>query len=87
MVSIGFGQLQTNCSVYMELRKDEVRLRKDKEESLNFLQKMASAHKMDINMAVKNAILSSQSQYQAEQARLPWPTGRQNSRMILSSTI
>lgn len=42
----------------MELRKDGFRLRSDEEESLDFLQKMVTAHKMDINVTIRNAILS-----------------------------
>lgn len=44
--------------LYMEHKKDGVRTKKDEEEALTFLQKMAISRKMDINMAVRNATLT-----------------------------
>lgn len=42
----------------MELKKDGVRAQRKEEESLVFLQKMASSQKMDIIVAVRNATLA-----------------------------
>lgn len=84
-MSGGFDQLQIDWNLYVELQKEGVKPCREEKESLYFLQKMATAHQMDINMIMRNTILSWKSQFQAEHTQLPQPTIHQNTWMILPS--
>lgn len=61
----------------MELQKEEKSPTLDENEAITILLKMVAGKKMDINIAIRNAILSWQNQQHDKRARdegpLSWP--------------
>lgn len=84
---MSFGHLHTSWNVYVKLRKDGFQQRRDEGEALDFLQRMASTQRIDINVVVRNAMLSWQSHFRAEQAQLSRPFVQRTPLMTLPSPV